>query len=113
MSICPRCGSLGYRSVEKRAGRYYVYYIHRDNASGRVRKCYVGPIEGYNHVEKIHSLNLDNLEDVDYIEVARRAIEFYVDRALKRKNREEEQYAVRELEKLIEFIYRKLELLKA
>ncbi|MEM4535545.1 MAG: putative integrase [Nanopusillaceae archaeon] len=112
MGVCPRCGGVGYRSVEKRAGRYYVYYIHRDPKTGRVRKCYVGPTVVYDYVEKLHALGLSNIEEVDYVAVARRAVELYVDRALKGKDSERKQVAEK-LEELIEFIYRKLELLKA
>ncbi|MEM1606443.1 MAG: putative integrase [Fervidicoccaceae archaeon] len=110
MSTCPRCGGVGYRSVEKRGGRYYVYYIHRDNASGRVRKCYVGPVVEYDHAEKLHTLGLSNIEKIDYIAVARRAVELYVSRSLKSSERAR---AVEELEKLVKFINEKLELLKA
>ncbi|MEM4976044.1 MAG: hypothetical protein QXT64_01825 [Desulfurococcaceae archaeon] len=72
MEICPRCGATGYRSVEKRGNRKYIYYIHKFGE--KRRKCYIGPIDGYNHAEKLHSLDLDNLESVDYIEVASNAI---------------------------------------
>ncbi|MEM2645415.1 MAG: hypothetical protein QXP03_05015, partial [Desulfurococcaceae archaeon] len=52
-SVCPRCGNIGYRCVEPRGGREYVYYAHYDPGSKRVRKCYVGPLYSYEHAERL------------------------------------------------------------
>lgn len=79
-SVCPRCGRIGYRYVEPRGGRKYVYYAHYEPVSRRVRKCYVGPLYSYEHAERLLALGLSNIEDVDLPVVARRAIEEYVER---------------------------------
>ncbi|MEM4020314.1 MAG: hypothetical protein QXG57_08820 [Thermofilaceae archaeon] len=80
---CPRCGLPGYRSVEKRGGRHYVYYVHYTPKTKKVRKCYVGPAARYEYVEHMHSLDLDNLESVDYFAVAMNALKNYVRRVEK------------------------------
>lgn len=90
---CPRCGLSGTRSVEKRGGRLYIYYVH--HAGNRKRKCYVGPLGGYALVERIHTLELDNLESVDYFLVALNALRNYVRRA--RKEAEERPQMKNEL----------------
>ncbi|MEM4976514.1 MAG: hypothetical protein QXT64_04235 [Desulfurococcaceae archaeon] len=110
MSICPRCGALGYRSVERRGGRYYVYYIHYDPVSKSRRRCYIGPVEGYNHAEHIHMLDLDNLESVDYLKIALNAVNAYVRRA--RRSEEARREAVERLSKLVEYIQQKIGELK-
>ncbi|MEM4554216.1 MAG: hypothetical protein QXI86_08340 [Ignisphaera sp.] len=108
MDICPRCGIEGYVSVERRGGRYYIYYIHYDPVSKSRRRCYVGPVEGYRHAEHIHMLDLDNLADVDYLQVALNAINAYVLRARRFGRRE----AVERLGKLVEYIQQKIGELK-
>ncbi|MEM4924880.1 MAG: hypothetical protein QXV81_09470 [Ignisphaera sp.] len=108
MSICPRCLSVGYRSVERRGGRYYVYYIHYDPVSKSRRRCYIGPVEGYSHAEHMHMLDLDNLESVDYLQVALNAVNAYVRRARRSGRRE----AVERLGKLVEYIQQKIGELK-
>lgn len=113
MNVCPRCGQIGYRYVERRGGRKYVYYAHYDPGSGRVRKCYVGPADVYDHAEKLHALGLSNIENVDYIALARRAVELYVSKCLAGRNSSVRARAVEELEKLAMFIREKLELLRA
>jgi len=80
--LCPKCGSTGYRTVKVIRGNPYIYYIHKDSKSGRIaRTCYIGPAEGYKHAEDKLQLGLTNTEEVDYLEVAARAL---VRHALKR-----------------------------
>lgn len=106
VEACPRCGLLGYRSVERRHNRYYVYFIHVDPDTKKMRKCYAGPADGYDYVERMHSLNLDNLDDVDYYDVALNAITKYILRAEKevseRQHLREEH--LRKLKRLIEIL---------
>jgi len=68
--ICPRCGRLGNRFVREIYGRKYVYYRHYDSESKKVRYCYIGPAEKYEHAEKFHGLKLTNILEQDYIDVA-------------------------------------------
>ena len=106
VEACPRCGLLGYRSVERRHSRYYVYFIHVDPDTKKMRKCYVGPADGYDYVERMHSLNLDNLDDVDYYDVALNAIAKYILKA--EKEIEERQHLreehLRKVKRLIEIL---------
>ncbi|MEM4964058.1 MAG: hypothetical protein QXT13_07915 [Pyrobaculum sp.] len=46
---CPLCGKMGYRIVEKRGDRLYLYYKHFERVNGKrtQRNCYVGPVSGY------------------------------------------------------------------
>ncbi|MEM0467974.1 MAG: hypothetical protein QXT27_02090 [Pyrobaculum sp.] len=67
---CPRCGLPGYRAVELRNGRLYVYYKHPDAK----KSCYIGPATEYAYVEKFYELDLTNLEQRNYKEIAKRAI---------------------------------------
>lgn len=80
---CPRCGMPGYRYVVKQGGRAYIYYRHYVPGSKRDRKCYIGPVAGYVHVEKLHELSLDNLEAIDYFEVSLRSLQTFVRRMSK------------------------------
>ncbi|MEM3399201.1 MAG: putative integrase [Nitrososphaerota archaeon] len=112
MGTCPRCGKEGYRSVEKRSGRYYVYYIHRNPLNGKIRKCYVGPADLYEHVEILHSLGLKNIESIDYLEVAKRAVELYIERSLNGKNGGGKSRALGGLRSLLYFIKREIERLE-
>jgi len=68
--ICPRCNQLGSRFVRVINGRRYLYFRHYDSESKRVRQCYIGPIDGYEYVEKLHSLRLTNVLDQNYIDIA-------------------------------------------
>jgi len=75
MVLCPKCGSIGYKTVKVIRGNPYIYYIHKDSKTGRIsRTCYIGPAEGYKHVEDKLQLGLTNTEEVDYLEVAARAL---------------------------------------
>jgi len=73
--LCPRCGNIGYKTVKIIRGNPYIYYIHKDSKTGRIsRTCYIGPAEGYKHAEDKLQLGLTNTEEVDYLEVAARAL---------------------------------------
>jgi len=80
---CPRCGMSGSRIVEKRGNREYVYYVHYIPELKKKRKCYIGPLSGYVLVERMHTLELDNIETVDYFLVALNALKNYVKRVRK------------------------------
>ncbi|MEM4964523.1 MAG: hypothetical protein QXT13_10305 [Pyrobaculum sp.] len=69
---CPRCGLLGYRVIERRGGRLYVYYKHPELK----KSCYVGPVAEYEYVERFYELELTNIERRNYSELAKRAISY-------------------------------------
>jgi hypothetical protein len=55
--ICPRCGSAvswfeRYRVKTGSGYRYYLYAVHYDPDSKRRRKCYLGPVSGYEYAVK-------------------------------------------------------------
>lgn len=52
-------------------------------------------------------LGLSNSESVDYVVVARRSIESYINRVLLRKNNSERKQVIEELERLARFIQEK------
>ncbi len=111
-SVCPRCGNIGYRYIESRGEREYIYYAHYDPGSRRVRKCYVGPLYSYEHAERLLTLGLSNIEDVDLATVARRAIEEYVNRVLHGKPSTRRK-ALEELTRLRELVDEKIKLLES
>jgi len=56
--ICPRCGMpYSYLDIDKRASNTYVYAIHYYYEGGKrkKRKCYLGPLESYIYVTKLHT----------------------------------------------------------
>ncbi|MEM1694593.1 MAG: hypothetical protein QW456_10320 [Ignisphaera sp.] len=112
MDMCPRCGLMGTRSVEKRNGRFYVYYVHYDSKSGKLRKCYIGPVEGYRYVEKLHSLALDNLEDVDYIAVALNALNCFVNMFMRLRDSDVKRGLVERFALFLENAVKMYEMLK-
>ena len=83
MEICPRCGKEGYVEIARRGSRCYKYFVH-ESCEGNVRKrrrCYLGPAEGYVHVEGLkekaygEGYSLHNLMDEDPCEVACRCLQ--------------------------------------
>jgi len=68
--VCPKCGRSGSRVVREIGGRRYVYYRHYNPETKGVSYCYVGPADGYVRVEALHDLELTNIEDQDYVEIA-------------------------------------------
>lgn len=110
-NICPRCHRFGYRSIEKRGNRRYIYYIHRDDA-GRRSKCYVGPVGGYSYAERLHMLDLDNLADVDYLQVALNAVDGFARRFGAMRSAEMRREAVERFGKLVEKVSRLYEVFR-
>ncbi|MEM3982545.1 MAG: hypothetical protein QXM71_07505 [Thermofilum sp.] len=104
--VCPRCGLPGYRSVEKRGGREYVYYIHTSKSGSR--KCYIGPMGRYTYVEHMHVLSLQNIESVDYYEVALNALRNYVRRVEKEMEKRPQlrNELISKIDRLIEILER-------
>ena len=101
---CPRCGLLGYRVIKERSSRKYVYVAH---VSGEKMKwCYVGPLDGYSYVERLHSLDLTNVASQDYLEIASNAVQRYLEKSRSDESR------TRALTKLLELIEDELELAK-
>jgi hypothetical protein len=58
VSACPRCGlSVSWFERHKRGNREYVYAVHvlgYSNKKRLVRKCYLGPVDSYEYVSKMH-----------------------------------------------------------
>jgi len=81
--VCPRCGGLGYTEVYNIGGKRYLYVVH---GYGKKRtKCYIGPVDGYDHAEFLLALGLTNIHDVDYLIVTENAlIRFINEMSLKR-----------------------------
>jgi hypothetical protein len=70
--ICPRCGRQGYTEIHNVAGKKYLYVVHRE---GKKRtKCYIGPVEGYDHADRLLTLGLTNIQEIDYLEVSINAL---------------------------------------
>jgi hypothetical protein len=89
VDVCPKCGDLGYIVVEPRGRdryrREYVFMVHIKERAGKkrkIRKCYLGPVDKYKYVDRVHGLfALTNLVDQDYLEVVKSAVDKYVERA--------------------------------
>ncbi|MEM4592527.1 MAG: hypothetical protein QW196_03930 [Sulfolobales archaeon] len=108
VSTCPKCGLPGYRYLRKEGERVYVYFSHYDPATRKRRKCYVGPIDSYEYVEKQHELGLAGLETTDYYEVAVEAIKKYIERVWREaeKNSEVLHEARKKLREMAEMLFK-------
>jgi len=67
--ICPRCGEP-YSYVEKidigeRSYLYAVHYYVDENDRRRKRRCYLGPVDGYEYVSKTHEIIFYGLDRQD------------------------------------------------
>ena len=70
--VCPRCGApVSWFERHSRSGRTYLYAVHylgRERGKKRVRKCYLGPVDDYEYVSRLHfpeGLRLRGLSDPD------------------------------------------------
>ncbi len=58
VDICPRCGKeVSWYEEHRRGNRKYVYaahYIEYRGGKARVRKCYLGPVDSYRYVSRMH-----------------------------------------------------------
>jgi len=55
--VCPRCGgAVDWYERYRKGGRVYLYAVHVDPDSGRRRKCYLGPVDGYVHARTTHPM---------------------------------------------------------
>jgi hypothetical protein len=67
--ICPRCGE-SYSYIEKisigeRSYLYAVHYYVDENGRRRKRRCYLGPVDGYEYVSKTHDITFYGLDRQD------------------------------------------------
>jgi len=99
--ICPRCNQLGTRFVREINGRRYIYFRHYDYESGREKHCYIGPADKYEYVGPLHELNLKNILDQDYIDIAIKSLI----KAAERLSRESKDI---DSEKALEIVLRRL-----
>lgn len=105
---CPKCGLPGYRYLRKEGERVYVYYAHYQGKGLPRKKCYAGPLEEYEYVEKQHNLGLAGLEDTDYYEVSVEAIKKYIERVWREaeKNPEVLHEARKKLIEMAEMLFK-------
>jgi len=63
--FCPKCHRLGYLVKERRGNRYYYYVYHFRREGGKVKreKCYLGPVEFYDHGSLFNPIGLSGLHD--------------------------------------------------
>ena len=56
---------MGYLVRERRGDRYYYYVYHYIKEGGRVRRerCYLGPVEFYEHGSKFNPIGLSGILD--------------------------------------------------
>jgi len=81
--VCPRCGQMGHTEAYNIGGKRYLYVVH--GYGKNKTKCYIGPVDGYDHAEFMLALGLTNIHDVDYLIVAENAlIRFINEMSLKR-----------------------------
>lgn len=111
--ICPRCGSrVSYVSVEHRGERAYYYFVHyfRDGERRRKRKCYIGPVDEYEKVEKFVKLGLTNILKLDFVRVVERAVENFTESAKRASTRELPEYIAktREMRRVFERLSERL-----
>jgi hypothetical protein len=112
--ICPRCGGrVSYVSVEHRGERAYYYFVHyvRDGKRRRKRKCYIGPVDEYEKVEKFVKLGLTSILKLDFVRVVERAVENFTEAAKRASTRELPNYIekTREMRKAFKRLTERLE----
>jgi len=74
---------IDYVSEERRGSRTYVYAVHifKSNKRRRVKKCYLGPADKYQHAERLVQLDLTNVLELDFLRVVERAVENFINAA--------------------------------
>ncbi len=62
--------------------RSYLYVNHskREGKKKKTVKHYVGPVEGYRYAEMFLDLGLTAFHEVDYLEVAKKAIDKHIEK---------------------------------
>jgi len=116
MFVCPRCGSFGYIAKKTVNGREYLYVRHevRSGKSRKIRYCYIGPAEGYIHVDSLHQLELTNILEQDYLLTAIAAVEkavLQIEKSVERSRKASEEFRQRisEAKERVLEVYRRLE----
>jgi hypothetical protein len=93
--VCPRCGlKIDYVSEEPRGSRTYFYAVHvsKIGKKRRVKKCYLGPADKYQHAERLVQLDLTNVLDLDFLRVVERAVENFINAARSANSKELQKY---------------------
>ncbi len=83
--ICPRCGQEGYVEILRRPSeRSYLYVTHIvvEDGKKRRKKHYIGPVGGYENVEMFLDLGLRSFHEIDYLEIALKAVRRIVEKAV-------------------------------
>ena len=92
--ICPRCHKEGVLEEFRVYGRRYlrvVHYYYDEDGRREKKRCYIGPADDYDHVNRLHRLEVTNLKDVDPAIIIENAVRNYISMAeavLMRKNTE-------------------------
>ena len=99
--ICPRCGQKynWLNEFTTKTGRVYIYAVHVvswRNGKPKVRKCYLGPKDGYVYVSKMHEKEGLDLRPLTDTERALEYLEEIVD-YLNEKGSEEQKKEARAL----------------
>jgi uncharacterized OB-fold protein len=77
---CPRCGSpVSWYERARRGERYYLLAVHFDPQSKSRRKCYLGPVDGYDHGSITHPMMELKGFGADVKEELRRRTEYAMD----------------------------------
>jgi hypothetical protein len=95
IELCPHCGlPVEYISEERRGERVYLYAVHyvRVGRRKRVKKCYLGPADKYEYVERFVKLDLTNILDLDFMRVVERAVENFINAARVTNSKELQKY---------------------
>jgi len=77
---CPRCGSpISWYERARRGERYYLLAVHFDPESRSRRKCYLGPVDGYEHGSVTHPMMELKGFGTDVREEVRRRADYVMD----------------------------------
>ena len=113
---CPRCGSpVSWYERARRGERYYLLAVHVDPESKSRRKCYLGPIDGYEHGSVTHPMMDLKGFGTDVKEELRRRAEYAMDALealvnyLERLGAHSEVEELRELQGRLKMILKKVE----
>jgi len=85
--ICPRCGSEGILEIFNVNGRQYlrvVHYYYDVKKKRRKRLCYIGPVDEYEYVNRLHLLGVTNLKDSDPSKIVENVVNTFIGIAVRK-----------------------------
>jgi len=80
-ATCPRCGAEGILEIFNVNNRQYlrvIHYYYDTKGKRRKKRCYIGPLEDYEHVNRLHELGVTNLKDFNPAKIVMNTVENFI-----------------------------------